>query len=131
MGDAYFEPSFPSSQGRAIEVLSVTDRFRLMLLLAWWLVDWPDQFVAICAMAKLTVTDLRSNFSNRPDWYEDVVGQVALGRFAGMKFASYSVISSNAEITICSTKDYAHKLCQWQSLTLYSICAEQLVILDL
>ena len=89
MGDPYFEPSFPSSQGRAIEALSVTDRFRLMLLLAWWLVDWPDQFVAICAMAKLTVTDLRSHFSNWPAWYEDVVGQVADGRFAGMKFTSY------------------------------------------
>jgi hypothetical protein len=94
MGDPYFEPSFPSSQGRTIEALSVTDRFRLMLLLAWWLVDWPDQFVAICAMAKLSVTDLRSNFANRPEWYEDVVGQVANGRFAGMKFTSYSVESS-------------------------------------
>jgi TniQ len=96
MGEPYFEPSFPSSQGRALEVLSVMDRFRLMLLLAWWLDDWPDQFVAICAMAKLTVTDLRSNFSNRPDWYEEAVGQVASGRFAGMKFHSFGTTSSVA-----------------------------------
>jgi hypothetical protein len=94
MGDPYFEPSFPSSQGRALEVLSITDRFRLMLLLAWWLGDWPDQFVAICAMAKLTVTDLRNNLSNPPDWYEEAVGQVARGRFAGMKFASYGAVGS-------------------------------------
>lgn len=96
MGDPYFEPSFSSSRGRAIEVLSVRDRFRLMLLLAWWLGDWPDQFVAICAMAKLTVTDLRSNLSNPPDWYEEAVDQVARGRFAGMKFASYGTVRSVA-----------------------------------
>ena len=99
MGEPYFEPSFPSAQGRAIEVLSVMDRFRLMLLLAWWLGDWPDQFVAICAMAKLTVTDLRSNFSHRPDWYEEAVGQVARGRFAGMKFRSYGATSSVASVS--------------------------------
>jgi hypothetical protein len=52
-----------SSQGRAIEVLSVADRFALMLLLGWWLDDWPDQFVAMCAMAKLTRTDLNRDFS--------------------------------------------------------------------
>jgi hypothetical protein len=72
------------------------DRFRLMRLLAWWLDDGPDQFVAICAMAKLTVTDLRSNFLHRPDWYEEAVGQVASGRFAGMKFHSYGATSSVA-----------------------------------
>jgi hypothetical protein len=102
MGEPYFEPSFPSSRGGAIDVLSVRDRFPLTLLLAWWLDDWPDQFIAICAMAKLTVTDLRSNVSNPPDWYEDAVGQVARGRFAGMKFRSYGatnpVASASAQI---------------------------------
>ena len=96
MGEPYFEPSFPSSRGRAIEVLSVADRFALMLLLAWWLNDWPDQFLAICTMAKLTITDLVSRFLNPPDWYEEVARQVADGRFAGMKFASYGVASSSA-----------------------------------
>jgi hypothetical protein len=94
IGEPYFEPSFPSSRGGVVEVLSVMDRFPLTLLLAWWLDDWPDQFVAICAMAKLTVTDLRRNFSNPPDWYEEAVGQVARGRFAGIKFASYGAVRS-------------------------------------
>jgi len=93
LGEPYFEPSFPSSQGRAIEVLSVADRFALMLLLGWWLDDWPDQFVAMCAMAKLTRTDLGRDFSFQPDWYEEAVDQVARGRFAGMKFASYGATS--------------------------------------
>jgi hypothetical protein len=96
MGEPYFEPFFPSPRGRAVEVLSVADRFVLMLLLGWWLDDWPDQFVAMCAMTKLTVTDLRCNFLSQPDWYEDAVAQVARGRFAGMKFASYGTASSVA-----------------------------------
>jgi hypothetical protein len=94
MGEPYFAPSFPSSRGRALEVLSVTDRFRVMLLVAWWLGDWPDQFVAICAMAELTVTDLVSRFLSPPSWYEHAVWQVAAGRFAGMKFASYGTVRS-------------------------------------
>lgn len=89
IGEPYFEPSFPSSRRRAIEVLSVADRFALMLLLAWWLNDWPDQFVAIGAMAKLTVTDFMSHFLNSPNWYKDAVWQVVDSRFAAMKFASY------------------------------------------
>jgi TniQ len=92
MGEPYFEPSFPSPRGGAVEVLSIRDRFPLTLLLAWWLDDWPDQFVAICAMAKLTVTELMSSLSNPPDWYEEALSQVARGRFAGMKFASYDTV---------------------------------------
>jgi hypothetical protein len=94
LGEPYFEPSFPSPRGRAIEVLSVADRFPLMLLLGWWLDDWPDQFVAMCAMARLTRTDLSRDFASPPDWYEEAVHQVALGRFAGMKFASYGTVRS-------------------------------------
>ena len=96
MGEPYFEPFFPSSQGRAIEVLSVADRFPLMLLLGWWLDDWPDQFIAMGAMAKLTVTDLRGGFPHPPDWYEAAVEQGARGRCAGMTFASYGTVSSVA-----------------------------------
>lgn len=92
LGEPYFEPSFPSSWGWAIEALAVADRFAVMLLLGWWLTDWPEQFVAVCAMAKLTVTDLMSHFLTPPDWYEDAVRQVAGGRFAGMKFASYGTV---------------------------------------
>jgi hypothetical protein len=92
LGEPDFEPSFPSIKGRAIEVLSVVDRFPLMLLLAWWLDDWPDQFVAMCAMAKLTRTDLSHGFPFEPDWYAEAVAQVARGRFAGMKFASYGAM---------------------------------------
>jgi hypothetical protein len=94
LGEPYFEPSFPSSRGRAIEVLSVADRFTLMLILGWWLDDWPDQFIAMCAMARLTRTDLSRDFVSPPDWYEEAVDQVALGRFAGMKFASYGTVRS-------------------------------------
>jgi len=95
LGEPYFEPSFPASRGRALEVLSVADRFTLMLLLGWWLDDWPDQFVAMCAMARLTRTDLSSHFPFPPDWYEEAVGQVARGRFAGMKFPSYGRASAS------------------------------------
>jgi hypothetical protein len=102
MGESDFEPFFPSSQGRAIEVLSVADRFPLMLLLGWWLDDWPDQFIAMCAMAKLTVTDLRRGFPNPPDWYEAAVEQVARGRFAGMKFALYGTASAVASPSVKS-----------------------------
>lgn len=104
LGAPYFEPSFPSSRGRALEVLSVADRFTLMLLLGWWLDDWPDQFVAMCAMAKLTRTDLSSQFPFPPDWYEEAVSQVARGRFAGMQFATYEVASSSASAMTVSTE---------------------------
>ena len=46
--------------------------FTLMLLLGWWLDDWPDQFVAMCAMARLTRTDLSSHFPFPPDWYDSM-----------------------------------------------------------
>jgi len=96
LGEPYFEPSFPSSRGRAIEVLSVADRFALMRLLGWWLDDWPDQFVAMCTMAQLTRTDLGRDFPFPPDWYEAAVSQVARGRCAGMKFPSYGRASLSA-----------------------------------
>ena len=102
LGECYFEPSFPSPRARALEVLPVADRFTLMLLLAWWLDDWPDQFVAMCAMAKLTVTDLRRDFGRQPDWYQQAVEQVARGRFAGMKFARYEVIEPVAATSVKS-----------------------------
>jgi hypothetical protein len=100
MGEPDFAPSLPSSQGRAIDGLSVTDRFRRLRLLAWWLGAWPDQVVAICAMAKLTVTDLRRNRANPPACYAEVVGQGARSRLAGMQFAAYGAVGSVASGTM-------------------------------
>ena len=79
MGEPYFEPSFPSSRSRSIEVLSVADRFGLMRLLAWWLSDWPNQFIALGVMAKLTLRVLMRHFLNPPEWYGDAVWQVSEG----------------------------------------------------
>ena len=50
--------------------------------------------LAICAITKLTITDLVSHFSNPPDWYEEAAGQVVRGRFAGMKFGSSGAVSA-------------------------------------
>ena len=83
-----WEPSWLSSPERTIEVLPVTDRGALMRLLAWWLDQWPEQFVAMCAMAQLTRTDLRSGFLAEPDWYAVAVAQVPQSRFAGMQWVS-------------------------------------------
>lgn len=89
-----WEPSWLSSPDRALDMLPVTDRFALMLLLAWWLDHWPEQFVALCAMAQLTRTDLRSGFLDPPAWYEAAVAQVAQSRCAGMKLVSYRAVSA-------------------------------------
>ncbi len=102
LGVVYFEPSFPSFQGRAIEVLSVADRFSLMLLLSKWLEGWPDQFVALCAMAKLTITDLRRDLLLKPDWYDEAVGQVARSQFADREFVSSGTASSVAATSVKS-----------------------------
>lgn len=96
LGEPYFAPAFASPKARALEALTVDERFPLMLLLGWWLDDWPEQFVAMCAMAKLTVTELRRDFQLAPDWYQEAVGQVARGRFAGLKFARYDTATSVA-----------------------------------
>lgn len=72
----YFEPRFPSSTRRALEVLSVMDRFRLMLLLAWWLEDWPEHFVAVCVDTVLWARDLLDRMPSPPGWYAHIVQQV-------------------------------------------------------
>ena len=89
-----WEPSWLSSPDRALEMLPVTDRFALMRLLAWWLDHWPEQFVALCAMAQLTPADLRSGFLDPPAWYEAAVAQVTQSRCAGMKLVSYRAVSA-------------------------------------
>jgi hypothetical protein len=80
-------PFLLSSSGRAIEALSVTDRFALMQVLEWWLEQWPERFVTMCAMAQLTRTDLSGGFRDAPDWYAAAVAQVAQHRLAGMKWS--------------------------------------------
>jgi hypothetical protein len=80
-------PSLLSSSERAIEELSVTDRFALMYVLEWWLEQWPERFVTMCAMAQLTKTDLSGGLRDAPDWYAAAVAQVAQHRLAGMKWA--------------------------------------------
>ena len=79
LGEPDFEPGFPSPQKRSIEVLSVADRFSLLVLLAWWLDDWPTRFIAMCSQVQLSPGDLSHSFRFPPDWYEDVVEQVARG----------------------------------------------------
>lgn len=94
-----WEPSWLSSPERAIEVLPVTDRFALMRLLAWWLNHWPEQFVAMCAMAQLTRTDLSSRFLAEPDWYAAAVAQVAQSHCAGMQWVAYRATSAVRSVT--------------------------------
>jgi hypothetical protein len=103
LGEPYFEPCFPSPRARALEVLSVVDRFALMRLLGWWMDDWPDQFVAMCAMANLTMTDLMRDLPYRPLWYEEAVEQVVRGRFSRMKFAYYGDSSQQTPNPVAST----------------------------
>lgn len=65
----YFEPLFPGTKRRVIEVLSATDRFRLMLLLVGWLDQWPERFIVMCERADLRFVELVRGLNIRPDWY--------------------------------------------------------------
>lgn len=96
LGEPDLEPCFPSAQKRAIESLSVADRFSLLVLLAWWLDDWPDRFVAMCTRVQLSLTDLGDSFPFQPDWYEDVVERVARGPFTSTDVALDGVARSAA-----------------------------------
>jgi len=72
----HFVPHLPSSKQWALEGLSVTDRFRLLLLLAWWLEDWPDHFVTVCLELLIWPRDLLRRMASPPLWYEQTVEQV-------------------------------------------------------
>ena len=76
MQQPYFVPHLPSSQQWALEGLSVTDRFRLLLLLAWWLEDWPDQFITGCLELLIWPRDLLRRMASPPLWYEQTVEKV-------------------------------------------------------
>ena len=82
-----FSPCLSSPKKPAIEVLSVADRFSLLALVAWWLDDWPDRFIAMCARAQLSLPDLGRSFRFQPDWYEEVVKLVARGLSASTQAA--------------------------------------------
>jgi TniQ len=97
-----WEPSWLSSSECAIEMLPVTDRFTLMLLLGWWLDQWPEQFVTMCAMAQLSRADLSSGFPCVPAWYEVAVAQVAQSHCAGMQLVSYRTVSAVASSSVTS-----------------------------
>jgi hypothetical protein len=83
-----WEPSWLSSPDRALDMLPVTDRFILMRLLAWWLEQWPEQFVALGAMAQLTRADRQSGCLDPPAWYEAAVAQVVQSRGAGRQLVA-------------------------------------------
>jgi hypothetical protein len=65
-GIADFRPCFLSSTRRAVEVLSVNDRFQLMQLLAGWLDKWSDQFIAVCMDSMVWGRDLLERMSSPP-----------------------------------------------------------------
>ncbi len=75
----YFIPCWPASKAWALEGLSVTDRFRLLLLLAWWLEDWPEQFITVCLDHLIWPRDLLGRMPSPPQWYEHTVQQVSWG----------------------------------------------------
>ncbi len=64
----FFEPRFPSVRARTLEVLPVTDRFKLMLLLSGWLAEWPSRFITLCQKANLQTTGLTQELLFRPEW---------------------------------------------------------------
>lgn len=71
-----FELNSPSHKMRALESVSVADRFQLMKLLAWWLAQWPNRFIAFCVDADLRFTQLVQGMPIRPQWYEPVARQL-------------------------------------------------------
>jgi hypothetical protein len=73
----YFIPCWPASKAWALEGLSVMDRFRLLLLLAWWLEDWPEQFITVCFDHLIWPRDLLGHMLSPPQWYEHTVQQVS------------------------------------------------------
>ncbi len=99
LGLPEFEPCFPTSRPRIIEMLPVTDRFQLMRLLAWWLGNWPERFIAVCFDSLIWSSDLLAGISVPPPWYEYTAQQVswsnALGRV--MRLLEADIAAANPE----------------------------------
>ena len=73
----YFAPCLPAAKRWALEGLSITDRFRLLLLLAWWVDDWPERFMAVCLATLLWPSELLRRMLDPPLWYEQIVQKVS------------------------------------------------------
>ena len=77
VGYPFFELCFPSPYRRTLDVLSVTARFQLMRLLAWWVADWPEHFLTVCWEQLLWPRILLEHMASPPPWYKDTVHQVS------------------------------------------------------
>jgi hypothetical protein len=86
----YFVPCWPASKQWALEGLSVTDRFRLFLLLAWWLENWPERFVTVCLDHLIWPRDLLGHMPSPPLWYEHTVQQVSWGEALKRAIQAYN-----------------------------------------
>jgi hypothetical protein len=86
----YFIPGWPASKAWALEGLSVTDRFRLLLLLAWWLEDWPEQFITVCLDHLIWPRDLLRHMPSPPQWYEHTVQKVSWGEALKRAIQAYN-----------------------------------------
>jgi hypothetical protein len=73
----YFVPCVPASKQWALEGLSVIDRFRLLLLVAWWVDEWPEQFITVCLENLFWPSDLLRGMPSPPLWYEQTVHKVS------------------------------------------------------
>jgi len=73
----FFALCFPAVARRVIEALAVTDRFRLMLLLAWWVEDWPEHFIAVCLETCLWPRELLARMPAPPVWFADIVQNIS------------------------------------------------------
>jgi hypothetical protein len=86
----YFAPCLPASKQWALEGLSVTDRFQLLLLVAWWLEDWPEQFITVCFDHLIWPRDLLRRMSCPPQWYEQTVQRVSWGEALKRAIQAYN-----------------------------------------
>lgn len=86
----YFVPCWPASKQWALEGLSVSDRFQLFLLLAWWLEDWPERFITVCLDQLIWPRDLLGHMSSPPQWYEHTAQRVSWGEALKRAIQAYN-----------------------------------------
>jgi hypothetical protein len=48
-----------------------------MVLLAWWLEDWPEHFIAVCLETCLWSRELLARMPAPPVWYEEIVQNIS------------------------------------------------------
>lgn len=72
-----------SSRGVLFELRGLRERQALLSMAAWLLEGWPDRFVQVCRMAKITSSRLVEDArSEAPYWYWEVVRRDLCGRAA-------------------------------------------------